>query len=140
MLNRNGESLILQHGLLDGAFTWLILGQDSLSKKLREEGYIVYLPYIRDTQFSRSHLDYDSSLNSEYWEFSFDEIAQYDLPVVINYIKKRDKVEKVTYIGHSQGTLIYFLSYMNNPEFLEKNIKKYVALGTVLMSIIHHIS
>ena len=131
MLNRNGESLILQHGLLDGAFTWLILGQDSLSKKLCEEGYIVYLPYIRDTQFSRSHLDYDSSLNSEYWEFSFDEIAQYDLPVVINYIKKRDKVKKVTYIGHSQGTLIYFLSYMNNPEFLEKNIKKYVALGTV---------
>ena len=130
-LNRNGESLVLQHGLLDGAFTWLILGQDSLAKKLCEEGYIVYLPYVRGTQFSRSHLDYDSSLNSEYWEFSFDEIAQYDLPAVINYIKERDKVEKVTYIGHSQGTLIYFLSYMNNPEFLEKNIKKYVALGTV---------
>ena len=28
-LNRNGESLVLQHGLLDGAFTWLILGEDS---------------------------------------------------------------------------------------------------------------
>ena len=130
-LKRNGESLVLQHGLLDGAFTWLILGQDSLAKKLCEEGYIVYLPYIRGTQFSRSHLDFDSSLNSEYWEFSFDEIAQYDLPAIINYIKQKDKVEKVIYIGHSQGTLIYFLSYMNNPEFLEKNIKKYVALGTV---------
>ena len=130
-LNRNGESLVLQHGLLDGAFTWLILGQDSLAKKLCEEGYIVYLPYIRGTQFSLSHLDYDSGLNSDYWEFSFDEIAQYDLPTVINYIKQRDKVEKVTYIGHSQGTLIYFLAYMNNPEFLEKNIKKFVALGTV---------
>ena len=130
-LNRNGESLVLQHGLLDGAFTWLILGQDSLAKKLCEEGYIVYLPYIRGTQFSRSHLDYDSGLNSDYWEFSFDEMAQYDLPAIINYIKQRDKVEKITYIGHSQGTLIYFLAYMNNPEFLEKNIKKYVALGTV---------
>ena len=130
-LNRNGESVVLQHGLLDGAFTWLILEQDSLAKKLCDEGYIVYLPYIRGTQFSRSHLDYDSSLNSDYWEFSFDQMAQYDLPAIINYIKKRDKVEKITYIGHSQGTLIYFLAYMNNPEFLEKNIKKYVALGTV---------
>ena len=129
--NRNGKSLILQHGLLDGAFSWLILGEDSLAKKLCDEGYIVYLPYIRGTQFSRTHLDYDSSLNSEYWDFSFDEIAKYDLPAVVNYIKKRDKVEKVYYIGHSQGTLIFFLAYMNEPEFLENNIAKFVALGTV---------
>ena len=129
--NRNGKSLILQHGLLDGAFSWLILGEDSLAKKLCDEGYIVYLPYIRGTQFSRTHLDYDSSLNSEYWDFSFDEMAKYDLPAVVNYIKKRDKVEKVYYIGHSQGTLIFFLAYMNEPEFLENNIAKFVALGTV---------
>ena len=130
-LNRNGKSAILQHGLLDGAFTWLILEKDSLAKKLCDEGYTLYLPYVRGTQFSRSHLDYDSSLNSEYWDFSFDQMAEYDLPAVINYVKQRDNVEKVYYIGHSQGTLIFFLAYMNNPEFLEKNIKKFVALGTV---------
>ena len=130
-LNRNGKSIILQHGLLDGAFTWLILEKDSLAKKLCDEGYIVYLPYIRGTQFSRSHLDYDSSLNSNYWDFSFDQMAQYDLPAIINYIKQRDRVEKVYYIGHSQGSLIFFLAYMNNPEFLENNIKKFVALGTI---------
>ena len=129
--NRNGKSVILQHGLLDGGFSWLILEQDSLAKKLCDEGYNVYLPYIRGTQFSRSHLDYDSTLNSNYWDFSFDEMAKYDLPAVVNYVKKRDNVEKVYYIGHSQGTLIYFLAYMNNPQFLENNIKKFVALGTV---------
>ena len=130
-LNRNGKSVILQHGLLDGAFSFLILGEDSLAKKLCDEGYTLYLPYIRGTQFSRSHLDYDSSLNSDYWDFSFDQMAQYDLPSIVNYAKQRDQVEKVYYIGHSQGTLIYFLSYMNNPEFLEKNIEKFIALGTV---------
>lgn len=129
--NRNGKSVILQHGLLDGGFSWLILEQDSLAKKLCDEGYIVYLPYIRGTQFSKSHLNYDSTLSSNYWEFSFDEMAKYDLPAVVNYVKKRDKVEKVYYIGHSQGTLIFFLAYMNDPQFLEKNIKKFVALGTV---------
>ena len=130
-LNRNGKSIILQHGLIDGGFTFLILEQDSLAKKLCDEGYKVYIPYIRGTQFSRSHLDYDSSLNSEYWDFSFDQMAQYDLPAVINYVKEKDNVEKVYYIGHSQGTLIFFLAYMNDPEFLEKNIEKFVALGTV---------
>jgi len=129
--NRNGKSVILQHGLLDGAWTWLILGKDSLAKKLCDEGYRVYLPYVRGTQFSRSHLDYKSSLFSDYWNFSFDHMAEYDLPAVINYVKKRDQVEQVYYIGHSQGTLIYFLAYMNDPEFIEKNVKKFVALGTV---------
>ena len=129
--NRNGKSVILQHGLLDGAFTFLILGENSLVKKLCDKGYTLYLPYIRGTQFSRSHLDYDSSFNSDYWDFSFDQMAQYDLPSIVNYAKQRDQVEKVYYIGHSQGTLIYFLSYMNNPEFLERNIEKFIALGTV---------
>ena len=130
-LNRNGKSIILQHGLIDGGFTFLILEQDSLAKKLCDEGYKVYIPYIRGTQFSRSHLDFDSSLNSEYWDFSFDQMAQYDLPAVIKKIKEKDNVEKVYYIGHSQGTLIFFLAYMNDPEFLEKNIEKFIALGTV---------
>ena len=130
--NRNGKSVILQHGLLDGAWTFLILGKDSLAYKLAEEyGYIVYLPYVRGTQFSKSHLDYGTGLTSDYWDFSFDQMAKYDLPAFINFVKNRDGVEKVDYIGHSQGTLIYFLNYMNDPEFMEKNINKFVAVGTV---------
>ena len=128
---RNGRSVIMQHGLLDGGFTFLILAEDSLPKKLCEEGYIVYLPYLRGTQFSRNHLDYDSSLNSYYWNFSFDQIAEYDIPANINYVKNRDGVDKVYYMGHSQGTLTFFLAYMNNPEFMENNIAKFIALGTV---------
>ena len=120
--NRNGKSIILQHGLIDGGFTFLILEQDCLPKKLCEEGYTVYIPYMRGTQFSRSHLDYDSSLNSHYWDFSFDQLAEFDLPANINYVKKRDGVEKVYFLGHSQGTLIFFLAYMNDPEFMEKNV------------------
>ena len=129
--NRNGKSVIMQHGLLDGAFTFLILAEDSLPKKLCDEGYVVYLPYIRGTQFSRSHLDYDSGLTSKYWDFSFDHMAAYDVPANINFVKNRDGVEKVYYIGHSQGSLTFFLAYMNNPDFMEKNIAKFIALGTV---------
>jgi len=129
--NRNGRSIILQHGLIDQAWSFVILGKDSLAKKLCEEGYRVYLPYNRGTQFSRSHLDYESTPNSDYWNFSFDHLAEYDLPSVINYIKERDQVEQVYFIGHSQGNLIYFLAYMNDPQFIEKNVKKFVALGTV---------
>ena len=131
IFNRNGKSIIVQHGLLDSSFTWLILEDKSIAKLLCEEGYKVYLPNMRGNQFSKSHLDYDHSLNSKYWDFSFDEMAQYDLPSIVNLIKKRDGVEKVDYMGHSQGTLIFFLAYMNNPDFMEKNINRFIAVGTV---------
>ena len=129
--NRNGKSIIIQHGLLDSAFTFLILEEKSIAKLLCDEGYKVYLSNTRGNQFSKSHLDYDNSLNSKYWEFSFDEMAQYDLPAIINLIKQRDGVEKIDYLGHSQGTLIFFLAYMNNPDFMEQNINKFIAVGTV---------
>ena len=129
--NRNGKSILIQHGLLDSSFTWLILEEKSIAKLLCDEGYRVYLPNMRGNQFSKSHLDYGTSLNSDYWDFSFDEMAQYDLPAIINLIKKRDGVEKIDYMGHSQGTLIYFLSYMTNPDYMEANINKFIAVGMV---------
>ena len=129
--NRNGKSIVLQHGLIDGAFTWFILEQKSLAKLLCDEGYKVYLPNVRGTKFSKSHLDYDVSVNSEFWDFSLDQIAQYDLTAIISLIKERDNVEKIDYIGHSQGTLTFFLNYMSNPDFLENSINHFIGLGTV---------
>jgi pimeloyl-ACP methyl ester carboxylesterase len=129
--NRNGKSILIQHGLLDSSFTWLILEEKSIAKLLCDEGYKVYLPNMRGNQFSKSHLDYGTSLNSDYWDFSFDEMAQYDLPAIINLIKKRDGVEKIDYMGHSQGTLIYFLAYMTDPDYMEANINKFIAVGMV---------
>jgi len=129
--NRNGKSILLQHGLLDGAFTWVILEEKSLAKLLCDEGYKVYLSNIRGSKFSKSHLDYNINLNSEFWDFSFDEIAEYDLTAIISLIKKRDNVERIDYIGHSQGTLTFFLNYMSNPDFLENSINHFIGLATV---------
>ena len=86
---------------------------------------------MRGCLFSRSHLDYDSGLNSDYWDFSFDQLAEFDVPANINFVKNRDGVDKVYYIGHSQGTLTFFLAFMNNPEYMEKNVAKFIALATV---------
>ena len=137
--NRKGKLIIVQLGLLDTTFTWLILEDKSIAKLICDEGYKVYLPNMRGNQFSKSHYDYDSSLNSKYWHYSFDELAQYDLISIVNLIKKRDGVEKIDYMGHNQGTLIFFLAYMNNPDFMEKNINKLIAVGTVQILIMLNI-
>lgn len=45
----------------------------------------------------------------DYWEFSFDELARYDLTAGLGYIG-RVTGRKVHYVGHSQGTLIMFIA------------------------------
>jgi hypothetical protein len=39
-------------------------------------------------------------------DYSFDEMAKYDLPASINYILSKTGQEQIYYVGHSQGTTI----------------------------------
>lgn len=48
--------------------------------------YDVWLANARGSYFSRKHLWLDPSSDVEYWNFSFEEFAKYDLPAVIEFI------------------------------------------------------
>lgn len=131
----NGTRVVmLQHGLLDDSYTWLALKDNSLANLLLEEGYDVWLTNSRGNIFSKQHVDpsHDRSKErSPFWNFSFDEMAEFDLVANINFILNFTKREKLIYIGHSQGTLQYYLQYTTNPEFLNQKVEKYVSIGTV---------
>lgn len=109
------------------------LGENSLPFLLVEEGFDVWISNNRGTSFSLGHISKDSSkMNGDYWDFSLDELAKYDLPATIDFIKEKTRQKKINYIGHSQGTLLFFMLYMSNPTYIESSIDKYVALGAVL--------
>ena len=133
--NINRTPIILQHGLLDDSWTWFMLkGKRSLPFILVEDGYDVWLPNIRGNMFSSAHVNKTMDHRNPfgpYWDFSFSEMSDYDLPAVVNYIKSLAHFNKIDYIGHSQGTTFFFLKYMADPEYIKQNIKKFVALGPV---------
>lgn len=52
--------------------------------------------------------------------FSWDEMAQYDLPALINYILNITNYEQIVYIAYSQGTLIGFAKFSEDKEFAKK--------------------
>jgi len=91
---------------------------------------------VRGNIFSYEHInrnEFDSNqFYSKYWNFSFHEMAIYDLPSYINYVKGVTGFEKVIYIGHSQGTLIFYINFMLNSTYLTTTIEKFVGLGSVL--------
>jgi len=133
---RKRKPVMMQHGLFDSSYAWLVLNTtDCLPMQLAREGYDVWITNSRGNFFSADHLDpeYDSNLiYSKFWDFTFHEMGVYDLPANIWHIRNITGWEKINYIGHSQGTVQYFLQYTLNPLFIESTIDKYVAIGTVV--------
>jgi pimeloyl-ACP methyl ester carboxylesterase len=106
-----GESgskpVILQHGLLDSSYTWINNYADqSLGYILSDAGFDVWFGNNRGNRYGRSHavLDPDDK-ESGFWDFSWDEMAFFDAPAMINFVLDATNLTSVSWVGHSEGTI-----------------------------------
>lgn len=130
--------VLLQHGLLDSSATWVVNKPDqSLGFILADAGYDVWLSNSRGNAFSRNHTGF-SPATAAFWDFSFDDMADYDLPAVVDYVLRQNQgraddtagTAQLAYIGHSQGTAIAFAALTSNPA-LRAKLSIMVALAPV---------
>lgn len=97
--------VLYQHGLLDSSAGAVCNGQDSMVYKLADEGFDVWMNNSRGNRFSKMHKYLDCNFHRKYWDFSFQEMAEYDLPAIFEFIFEQTGCSSLTYIGHSQGTM-----------------------------------
>lgn len=64
-----------------------------------------------------------------FWDFSWDEMAEFDLPAQLSYVLGVTGVKQVSYIGHSEGTIQAFAGFLNPETAAMANI--FVALAPV---------
>jgi lysosomal acid lipase/cholesteryl ester hydrolase len=72
-------------------------------------------------------IDHDKPLS---YIFSWQEMAEFDLPAMIDYVLHVTGQSQVFYVGHSQGSLIGFTGFSFN-KILAKKIKIFFALAPV---------
>ncbi len=58
-------------------------------------------------------------------------MGDFDIIASINYIIRHTGVEKLTYVGHSQGTSQMFSAMSKNIEYFQSKLNGFIALGPV---------
>lgn len=125
--------VLVQHGIASSSADWINNNgpENSLGFLLADRGYDVWLGNERGNTWSKKHIYLDPKRDREkFWDFSYHEIGVYDLPAMIDYILNTTKTNKLMYVGHSQGTTVFFVMASERPEYNNK-VKLMTALAPV---------
>lgn len=110
--NTTKRIALLMHGASSSSDCFILNGpENSIAYILANAGYDVWLANCRGNRYSRE--------NIPSWDFTFDEMALFDLPAMIDYALNLTGETDLHYIAHSQGTTIYFALLSSLPEYNE---------------------
>jgi lysosomal acid lipase/cholesteryl ester hydrolase len=133
---RRGPVLMI-HGFLGTAADFVLSGPTtSLAFQLANDGYQVFLGNIRGSKYSMKHQKLDP-LSREFWRFSFDEIAMFDLPAIINYVLFLTRQNGIFYVGHNQGATALLALLSSRPEFNAKIHQAHFLAPIAFMDYLH---
>ncbi|XP_055307113.1 lipase 3-like [Sitodiplosis mosellana] len=124
------KAVILQHGVLSSSDDFTVnIPSQALAYVFADNGYDVFLPNSRGTFYSKKHVSLSTS-DSQFWNFSFYELAIYDYPAVIDYVRHETGNSKVFLVGHSQGTTTLMALLAELPEY-----NQYIAAASLMAPV-----
>ena len=106
--------------------------ENSLGFLLADNDIDVWLINLRGTSYSHKHVNY-STYNSKYWDFSWQEMAKYDLPATVDFILAKTQHDRITYIGQSQGSIVGLAQMAESSDFQAKIDRAYMLSPTVTL-------
>jgi len=66
--------------------------------------------------------------DQKFWDWSVDDLANYDVPAIVDHVLRTTGQQKLTWIGHSQGNAQAFMALSTNPDLASK-VKLMIAIA-----------
>jgi pimeloyl-ACP methyl ester carboxylesterase len=139
--------VLLVHGLMSSSRDFLVADPfghvsegtnvigNNLGFELAKRGYDVWLLNCRGNTYSQNHTEFvnhglDVNPHPGFWHFSYQGIAEQDVPAAVAYVLDKTDRDSIAYIGHSRGTQVMFASLSMYP-WLNEVIKPAIALSPI---------
>lgn len=128
----NGKTVYLHHGLLMCSDVWVchVERHKNLPFVLHDLGFDVWMGNNRGNKYSTAHL-YKQPKSKEFWDFSIDEFAFFDIPNSIQFVLDRCKIDQLICIGFSQGSAQMFAA-LSISEDLNKKVSHFIAIAPAM--------
>jgi len=111
----------LQHGLLCSSADWIMpTPEKGLGYMLADAGYDVWMGNYRGNSYSRNHTFFDPDKSDGFWDFTWDEMAKYDIPAQIEKVLEVTGKDDLQYIGHSMGTTAFMAMHHYRTDIAQK--------------------
>eukprot|EP00271_Cylindrocystis_brebissonii_P008026 TRINITY_DN2203_c0_g1_i5.p1 TRINITY_DN2203_c0_g1~~TRINITY_DN2203_c0_g1_i5.p1 ORF type:complete len:405 (+),score=70.98 TRINITY_DN2203_c0_g1_i5:169-1383(+) len=95
-------AILLQHGLMVGSESWLLSGPgEALGFVLADAGFDVWLGNARGSRWNLDHVTL-AKTDKAYWDWTFEEMAEFDLPAMLETVCENTGQPRVLVAAHSQ--------------------------------------
>uniref|UniRef100_T1KPH7 Partial AB-hydrolase lipase domain-containing protein n=1 Tax=Tetranychus urticae TaxID=32264 RepID=T1KPH7_TETUR len=109
--------VLLVHGIFTSCSSWI---SNNLAFVLGNGEFDVWVANNRGTSYSMNHTRLDPYTDAKFWDYSFADMGEYDLPAMVDYVIAKTEHDKIVYIGYSQGTQQMFTKLALDPAFADK--------------------
>ncbi|MDV6237319.1 alpha/beta fold hydrolase [Leptospira ellisii] len=121
--DRQLAPVLVVHGIATNKFVVDLDKRHSLPYYLKLRGYEVFAVSLRGC--GRSYHESPT----RYEDFTFDDIVKYDVPAMIDKVKRISNSDRVSYVGHSMGAMIVYSHFCIQDAKDVKDIAAFVSLG-----------
>lgn len=128
----NAPVVLLLPGFTCTCVQLLIQSADTpLPFQLYQQGFEVWLANFRGTTYGNQHVSL-SPANSSFWDYSFDQMAAFDLPAIIDTVLSVSSRSAITsLIGHSEGGTVG-LAALSTYQSVFSRVDSFIALGPAI--------
>ena len=131
--------VILAHGLFGNGGDWFNSNdatRDPTPIRLLNDGYDVWLYNDRGNPYSRGdHATLDAEVDAAFWDFTAEDIAVEDIPLVIEEVTKiSGTCIKASIVGFSAGADAFMRALANADVKSSNYIKSYVGMAPALFA------